>query len=110
MTQERNALFGFLTRNKISGVFLLSSDRHRADVWKITRPDDYPLVEFASGRLTNTHYHKAMPGVEFSYNRRPVFGMLHFDFGTSNSVVTYEIINIDNKSIYTYPLTLKQLR
>ncbi|WP_425421680.1 alkaline phosphatase D family protein [Phaeodactylibacter xiamenensis] len=93
---ERNEIFDFLTENNIKGVFLLSADRHRSDIWKIERPNDYPLYEFESSKLTNMHTHKIMPGSEYGYNEKCSFGQLLFDTTGDIPEVTYRIINIDN--------------
>ncbi|NQZ76301.1 MAG: alkaline phosphatase D family protein [Ekhidna sp.] len=107
--EERDELFGFLTENEISGVFLLSGDRHRADLWKIERANDYPLYELEVGRLTNTHRHPAMPGVLFSYKKKDAFGKLNFDFTAEDPSVQYEIWSIDNELIFEHNINLSEL-
>jgi alkaline phosphatase D len=106
---EREQIFSFLESNKIEGVILIAADRHRSDIWKIERPSGYPLYEFESSRLTNIHTHKIMPGSLFGYNKKCSFGMLQFDTTVSDPQVSYKIINIDRKVIYTFSLTKSQL-
>jgi len=106
---EREEIFSFLEANKIDGVILISADRHRSDIWKIERPDGYPLYEFESSKLTNIHTHKVMPGALFGYNKKCSFGLLQFDTAIPDPQVTYKILNIDNKVIYTFSLKISQL-
>ncbi|MHC4461149.1 MAG: alkaline phosphatase D family protein [Planctomycetota bacterium] len=107
--QEREEIFSFLEANKINGVFLISADRHRSDVWKIERPNGYALYEFESSKLTNIHTHELMPGRLFGYNKKCSFGLLSFDTTTPDPQVTYRIISIDNEVIYTFSLRRSQL-
>lgn len=100
--RERNDLFDFLTREDIDGVFLLSSDRHRADIWKIEREGDYPLWEFSNGQLTNLHTHDTVPEAEFSYNEKNMFGLLRFQTDIEDPWVAYEIITIEGEVIHTH--------
>jgi len=106
---EREEIFTFLEKNKINGVILLSSDRHRSDVWRIDRPGGYPLFEFESSRLTNIHTHGPQPGCLFSYNAKCSFGQLDFDTAQDDPQVTYRIFNIDDELIHTFSLKKSQL-
>jgi alkaline phosphatase D len=106
---EREQIFSFLESNKIDGVILIAADRHRSDIWRIERPNGYPLYEFESSRLTNIHRHQVMPGSLFGYNKKCSFGMLQFNTTMPDPQVTYKIINIDKEVIYTFSLTRSQL-
>ena len=101
---ERKEILGFLAANKIEGVFLLSADRHRSDIWKLDRDGSYPLHEFESSRLTNVHTHGAVKGNLFSYNTKCSYGQLLFDTTGADPTVTYNIINIDDQLINTFVL------
>jgi len=106
---EREEIFSFLEKNKIDGVILLSADRHRSDVWRIDRPDGYPLFEFESSRLTNIHTHGPQPGCLFSYNAKCSFGQLNFDTTQDDPEVTYQIFNIDDELIHTFAVKKSRL-
>ena len=106
---ERDEIFGFLSSENINGVFLLSGDRHRADIWKIDRPDGYPLYDFENARLTNIHTHQLIPGAVLGYNEKCTFGRLRFDTTLSDPEVTYDIITIDNEIVHSFPLKLSQI-
>ncbi len=107
--EEREEIFSFLAEHEIDGVILLSADRHRADAWKIDRANGYSLYEFENARLTNIHYHPAIPGALFSYNDTCVFGRLFFDTTLADPTVTYQIVTIDDKVVYTLSLNKSQL-
>ncbi|MCD6402043.1 MAG: alkaline phosphatase D family protein, partial [Anaerolineales bacterium] len=108
--KERKEIFDFLANNKIDGVILLSADRHRSDIWRIDRPNGYPLYEFESSRLTNQHFHEVMPGSLFGYNKKQSFGLLTFDTTKPNPTVTYQIISIDNEMIHTFTVKRSELK
>ena len=77
--EERTIIFDHIANKKTEGVLLMSADRHRSDLWKIERPDNYPLYEFNSSRLTNQHVHKEMDAAIFSYNKKQSFGTVDID-------------------------------
>ncbi|MBD3386178.1 alkaline phosphatase [candidate division KSB1 bacterium] len=105
---ERREIFKFLTDNSIDRVILLSADRHRTDVWKIERENDYPLYEFQSSRLTNIHTHPVMPGALLAYNEKCSFGLLEFDF--IKNIIVFNIISIDNQSKGRITVDLDELQ
>jgi alkaline phosphatase D len=107
--EERKEIFDFIAANKISGVILLSADRHRSDAWKIEHPGLYPLYEFTSSRLTNEHFHELMPNALFGYNEKQSFGFLTFDTSSPESSVTYQIFSIDNELIHTLNIKLNEI-
>lgn len=96
-SEEREQIFSFIETNKIAGVFLISADRHRSDVWTIERSSGYTLYEFESSHLTNVHRHGRLPGAHFSYNEKCAFGLLTFDTMLADPEVVYRIVNIDNE-------------
>jgi alkaline phosphatase D len=107
--EERKEIFDFLATNKISGVILLSADRHRSDAWKIDHPNIYPLYEFTSSRLTNEHFHELMPNAMFGYNEKQSFGFLTFNLAQSESSITFQIYSIDNELIHTFKVNLSEI-
>jgi alkaline phosphatase D len=107
--EERKEIFDSIAANKISGVVLLSADRHRSDAWKIEHPDLYPLYEFTSSRLTNEHFHELMPNALFGYNEKQSFGFLTFDMSGPESSVTFQIYSIDNELIHTFKVNLSEI-
>ncbi len=107
--EEREEIFSFLAANRIDGVFLISADRHRSDLWKIERPGGYALYEFESSKLSNIHTHGVMKGCLYGYNKTCSFGLLSFDTTKRDPEVTYRIGTIDNKIVHTFTLKKSQL-
>lgn len=107
--EEREDIFSFIEKNKISGVLLLSADRHRSDAWKIRRPNGYDFYEFESSKLTNMHTHAIMPGAIFSYNKKCSFGQLDFNTTVEDPIVTFRIFSIENEEIHRLTVYKSQL-
>ncbi|MFP4055386.1 MAG: alkaline phosphatase D family protein [Candidatus Brocadiia bacterium] len=107
--EEREEILAFIERHRIGGVFLLSADRHRSDVWKLEREVGYPLYEFESSRLTNQHRHGSIPKALFSFNARQSFGLLEFDTTKADPTVTYRILDIDGEEVHAFTLARSQL-
>lgn len=107
---ERETIFSWIRDERIPGVVLLSSDRHRSDAWLNKRSDSYDLYEFTSGQFTNQHTHRVMEGSLFGYNELPSFGLLTFDTTAADPSLTYEIVNIDGEVKNTLTVRLSQLQ
>ncbi len=103
--QEREEIFRFIEENDVSGVVLLSSDRHRSEAWVIERDSGYAFHDLLSGQLTNIHTHPVEPGALFSYNLKDSFGLLTFETAREDPRVTYEIYSIDDESVETLVLS-----
>ena len=99
--EEREEIFGFVEENDVTGVVLLSSDRHRSEAWAIERESGYAFHDLLSGQLTNIHTHPIEPGALFSYNLKDSFGLLTFETAEEEPRVTYEIYSIDDELIET---------
>ena len=110
-SRERRSIYQFIADQKISGVIILSADRHRSDAYKIDTKIEgmYPLYEFSSSRLTNQHVHKIIDSSIFGYNEKQSFGRVDFDLTAEDPTVTYTIINIEGKLIHTLPVKLSQI-
>lgn len=107
--KEREDIFNFITENDIPGIFLLSADRHRHDVWKHYRDDAYPIYEFTSSRLTNIHYHGLMPASLFGYNEKNGFAILDFNTEAAQPYMVYTVYSIDNELIHRMRLYANQM-
>ena len=107
---QRHEIFGYLTKNKVTGVVLMSADRHRSDLWKISRENDYSLYEFNSSRLTNQHVHPEMKRAEFSYNKKQSFGTVEFDTTADDPTIRYRIHSIDGEPVFDFTLNASRLR
>ncbi len=107
--EERQRIFDWIRTQRIDGVILISSDRHRSDVWQIPQPSAYDLFEFESGRLTNDMPHAEAPDAVFSFNKKPSFGLLTFDFSKADPEAQYSIVDIDNQTIFGISVKASQL-
>lgn len=105
VSAERDEIFALIRDQKIPGVFLLSGDRHRHEMFKMEYDVGYPLYEFETAKVTNIHTHKANKHALFSYNEGNFFGMLDFDFKANDPTVTYRCVT--EKGISPKHLTFK---
>ena len=99
--EEREEIFRFIETNDVTGVVLLSSDRHRSEAWAIERDSGYAFYDLLSGQLTNIHTHPVEPGALFSYNLKDSFGLLAFETAREDPRVTYGIYSIDDELVET---------
>ncbi|MDB0056703.1 alkaline phosphatase D family protein [Akkermansiaceae bacterium] len=108
---ERDDIFSLIRDQKIGGVFLLSGDRHRHEMFKLGFDVGYPLYEFETAKVTNIHTHDANPHSLFSYNAGNFFGLLDFDFTSDNPAVTYRCVTQEGKKPehLTFSMTLQDL-
>ena len=106
---ERAEIFGWIDKERVEGVVLLSADRHRSDAWRIERPEGYDLYEFSSSRLTNEHRHGVMAEALFSYNAKQSFGRVTFDTAAATPSVTYDVITIDGETVHSLKVPLDSL-
>lgn len=108
---EREEIFDFLAEQKINGVVLLSGDRHRSDARRIDRENGYALYDFMSAIPTNYHTHPLTkgPGYLFGHNKDNTFGMLRIDTTLEDPKLVFEIVSIDNETIWSHELRLSEL-
>ena len=78
-------------------------------IWRIERPEAYPLYEFMSSRLTNIHIHKVMEKSMFGYNDKRSFRLLSFDTTAKDPKLTYHIYSVDDEPVYQYTVRLSEL-
>ena len=110
--EEREAIFDFLYEHDVSGVVLISADRHRSDARRVSRENGYDLYDFMSSVFTNYHTHPLVqdaPGWIFGYNEKNSFALLDFDTTAEDPVLTFAIVSIDDETIWNMELTLSEL-
>ncbi|MEM9412667.1 MAG: alkaline phosphatase D family protein, partial [Planctomycetota bacterium] len=108
---ERRRIYEFIASKNITGVIILSADRHRSDAYKIDTGLErmYPLYEFSSSRLTNQHVHPIIKSSLFGYNEKQSFGRLDFDLNALDPTVKYTIISIDGEEVYSIRVRRREL-
>jgi alkaline phosphatase D len=105
---EREEIFAYIRNNNITGVILMSADRHRGDVVRNHNAPGYDLYEFENSRLTNVHAHPQINHPDWVLSYSPIgflskrvwpdkqmFGMLTFDLTQDDPTITYHIVDID---------------
>jgi alkaline phosphatase D len=107
--EEREEIFRFVERQRIEGLLVIASDRHRSDAWKTPRTQGYPIYEFQSSRLTNVHTHKLIDGCLFGYNKKCSFGLLTFDTTAADPEVTYQVVSIDDEPVGSLTIQRSEL-
>ncbi|MEM7474572.1 MAG: alkaline phosphatase D family protein [Planctomycetota bacterium] len=109
---ERDGIYQFIADEKITGVFVLSADRHRSDAYKIDTKIEgmYPLYEFSSSRLTNQHVHPIIKHSLFGYNEKQSFGRVDFDLTAEDPTVKYTVVSIDAEEVHSLEIKLSELQ
>jgi len=108
--EERAEIYDFLAEHNISGVILLSSDRHRNDVRINPRSRGYPLLEIESGWLTNEKGTEGSGRPVFEYLAGPAFGFITFDPAGPESRAVVEIINGDGAPVFRREVKVSELK
>jgi len=108
--EERGEIFDFLAKHAISGVMLLSADRHRTDLRRIGRPNGYPLYDLMSSWLTNPKGTDSSGDPLWEYFDKPAFAVLTFDSSGSDPVMSIEVANIEGVPVLNKDIHLSELR
>jgi alkaline phosphatase D len=106
---EREEILDFIAAQRIGGVMLLSSDRHRNDVRLHRRPRGYPILEVTSGWLTNSVGAGRSGETVFEYTAGPAFGMFTVDPVRSDPVGRLEIVTIRGEPVFQREIKLSEL-
>jgi alkaline phosphatase D len=107
---EQNRLIDLIRKTKAQSVFFISGDVHYAEVSKLDVPDLYPLYDVTASGITST-WGFATP----NDNRidGPVmenhFGLLSIDWNHSDPKITFEIIDVENKTRIHREIMLSEL-
>ena len=113
--EAREELFSFIETENISGVLLISGDRHGARGFTIPRPSDFKFYEFEAGSLGG------VPGPEawaknttdqlFGYLGTDIiaFGEFTFDTKGNQPFVTFRLINEFGNTLEEYVIPYSKL-
>ncbi len=108
--KEREEIFDFIVDQKISGVILISSDRHRNDVRVHRRSRGYPMLEVESGWLTNSVGTGRSGETIFEYLAGPAFGVVTAEAAGADPVAKLEIVTIQGDPVFQRVVKLSELR
>lgn len=111
--EGREEIFRLIEAEKISGVLLISGDRHGARGFRIPRPSGYEFYEFEPASLggregppaTNPRWDSQLYGISGKY----AFGEFTFDTSLADPEVTYRLIGDAGEVIYELMLKRSQL-
>ena len=113
--EAREELFGFIEREKISGVLLISGDRHGARGFKIPRPSGFAFHEFEAATLGGVSgpagLVKDCPEQLFGYDGQDFIACGEFTFDTTSEdpQVTFRLIDQSGAIKEEHSLSLQQL-
>jgi len=104
-----------LIRHVIAGIFIISGDRHRAEISRTDRAISYPLWDITSSSLNSP----SKPDTQDEPNAYRVgrhnfvdsnFGLLNLDWSSPDPTLTMEIRNTSGKVQLTQSLKLSSLK
>ncbi|MBC8369414.1 MAG: alkaline phosphatase D family protein [Planctomycetes bacterium] len=113
---EKQHLFDFINDSQISGVVLLSGDRHIGEVLRDDKVLGYPLVEFTSSPLAagvggGTPDATASRRITGSQITAEHFAMLDFDFSSDDPTLVYSALGKNGEKLgISYSLQASQLK
>jgi alkaline phosphatase D len=108
--EERTEIYDFLAENNITGVILISSDRHRHDVRINERPRGYPLLEVETGWLTNEFGTGGSGEPIWQYLDGPGFGTISVETRDGGPVALLEVISADGEPLFRREVKADELR
>jgi len=112
---EQQRFYRLIKETKASGIFIISGDRHRAEISRIDNRIGYPLWDITSSSLNSP----SKPDTQDEPNRYRVgqhnfvdsnFGLLNLDWMAADPTLTMEIRNTSGKVQLTQSLKLSSLR
>ncbi|MFN3193151.1 MAG: alkaline phosphatase D family protein [Aureliella sp.] len=110
---ERNALFDWIMKEKISGVVLISGDTHTGELnaapW--SSKGGYDLYDLVSSPLAQEPdndwlFRDVEQRIRLPYNAGENFGLIEFDLGLEDPQLEFKLIGLESKPVWQ-PLTLK---
>ncbi len=111
---SRQDFYDFLSREKISGVIIISGDRHYAELVKMERENTYPLYEMTTSPLTsmiNPSYPKDSEiRQKNTLALEPNFGKIHLLGTDSDRKCRLELYNAQGKILWTKDILLSELK
>jgi alkaline phosphatase D len=114
---EWTELMNFITDNKIKGVIFITGDRHFTEMIKYEPKGFYPLYEYTCSAVTSgvanisrsSEFNNPMR-VQGSLLMENNFGKISISGAKNERVATFETVDIDGKSRWTFSISQKDLK
>lgn len=109
----RQEFYNFLEAENISGVIIISGDRHYGELMKLERPDSYPIYELTTSPLTS-FVNPAFAKVSATRQERvivePNFGKVHLFGSGANRKCRLELYDALGKKLWVRDILLSDLK
>jgi alkaline phosphatase D len=110
---ERQRLYQTIEETRAEGVVILSGDVHFSEISR-TGNGPYPLYDFTSSGLTNSHAGWAASVNNFRVSNvayaEPTFGLLQFDWDAPMPSLTIEARGLDGKPALGMKISRDELK
>lgn len=114
LPRERQRLFDLIRETKANGVFIISGDRHWAELSVEREAAPYPIYDITASSFNQLHArgtptvnkYRALPT---TYHREN-FGRITIDWQQADPLLTLEVLDIEGKPVITKPLRLSELQ
>jgi alkaline phosphatase D len=114
LPRERQRLFDLIRETKASGAFIISGDRHWAELSVEREAAPYPIYDITASSFNQLHARgtptvnkfRALPT---TYHREN-FGRITIDWKQTDPLLTLEVLDIEGKPVITKPLRLSELQ
>lgn len=109
---ERARLFELIRETGATGVFIVSGDRHSAEISAVDPGVGYPLIDVTSSSLNQPLNWENEPNrhrIGLKYFG-PNFGMLVVDWEQSDPVLRFQVRNVDGDVVLQHRVRLSELR
>lgn len=110
---ERQRLYKLIASTDAKGVFFISGDVHFSE---ISRTDDgpYPLYDFTSSGLTNSHEEWAAAVNTHRVSKiayaKPTFGLIRIDWETESPTIIFQARSVKGDVVFRKSISLSELQ
>ncbi len=110
---SRDSFYTFLEREKISGVIIISGDRHYGELMKLNRKNSYPIYEMTTSPLTsfiNPAYARVSAVRQDKVILQPNFGKVHLFGNENNRKCRLELYDALGNKLWIVDIPLSELK
>jgi alkaline phosphatase D len=109
----RQHFYDFLESEKITGVIVISGDRHYGELMRLERPNSYPIYEITTSPLTsfiNPAYTRISAVRQGEVTTEPNFGKVHLFGKGENRKCRLELYDAVGKKLWERDIPLAELQ